>query len=70
MINFDQTGIKIVPTSGWTLEQKGAKQVTVTGLSDKREITEKHWSTSESMRRYAQNVIFFTVHLNSQPPYK
>ena len=33
MIDCYQTGIKIVPTSEWTLEKKGAKQVEVTGLS-------------------------------------
>ena len=27
MLNWDQRGIKIVPSSDWTLEQQGAKRV-------------------------------------------
>jgi hypothetical protein len=39
IINFDQTGLNIVPVSGWTLHDCGAKQVEITGLDDKRQIT-------------------------------
>jgi hypothetical protein len=39
IVNFDQTGLNIVPTSSWTLDQRGAKQVEITGLGDKRQIT-------------------------------
>ncbi|XP_041356072.1 unconventional myosin-Vb-like [Gigantopelta aegis] len=39
VINFDQTGVKLVPVSNWTLAEKGAKQVTVVGIDDKHEIT-------------------------------
>ena len=39
IINWDQTGIKIVPVSSWTMEQKGAKRVEVAGIDDKRQIT-------------------------------
>ena len=39
IINWDQTGIKIVPVSSWTMEQKGAKRVEVAGVDDKRQIT-------------------------------
>ena len=39
VINWDQTGAKFVPTSQWTLAQQGVKQVDVTGLDDKREMT-------------------------------
>ena len=39
VINFDQTGCKIVPQSDWTLEKQGSLQVALTGLEDKRQIT-------------------------------
>ncbi len=39
IINFDQTGMKIVPVSNWTLDLKGGKQVAITGKDDKREVT-------------------------------
>ena len=39
VINWDQTGAKFVPTSQWTLAQQGVKQVDVTGLDDKCEMT-------------------------------
>ena len=39
VINWDQTGTKFVPTSQWTRAEQGAKQVDVTGLDDKREMT-------------------------------
>ena len=31
VLNRDQTGIKIVPTSSWTMNQQGAKRVEVVG---------------------------------------
>ncbi len=39
IINWDQTGVKMVPTSCWTMNVVGAKRVEVYGLSDKRMIT-------------------------------
>ena len=39
VLNWDQTGIKLVPSNGWTMEQKGACRVEVSGLNDKRQIT-------------------------------
>ena len=39
IINWDQTGIKYVPVSNWTMEVKGAKRVEVVGVDDKRQIT-------------------------------
>ena len=39
VINFDQTGVKIVPVSNWTLAAQGTKQIDVIGIDDKREIT-------------------------------
>jgi hypothetical protein len=37
--NIDQTGMKLVPASEWTMETRGSKQVPVLGLEDKREVT-------------------------------
>ena len=38
-LNWDQTEIKIVPCSTWTINQRGAKRVEIIGTSDKRQIT-------------------------------
>ena len=39
VINWDQTGISIVPSSSWTMEAKGSKQVEIVRMGDKRQIT-------------------------------
>ena len=39
VINWNQTGIRIVPGSSWTMELKGSKRVEIAGISDKRQIT-------------------------------
>ena len=39
MVNWDQSGINIVPSSNWTMEQEGASRVEIVGLNDKRQIT-------------------------------
>ena len=39
IINFDQTGVNLVPSPEWTMEVKGVKQVPVTGISDKHQDT-------------------------------
>ena len=39
VLNWDHTGINIVPGSQWTMEEKGSKRVGVAGLNDKRQIT-------------------------------
>ena len=33
------TGLNIVPTNEWTMDLKGAKQIKMVGLGDKRQIT-------------------------------
>ena len=38
IMNWDHTGVNIVPGSRWTMEEKGAKQVECTGVDDKRQI--------------------------------
>ena len=35
ILNWDQTGIKIVPGSTWTMEQRGARCVEMIGINDK-----------------------------------
>ena len=39
ILNWDQTGIKIVPSNTWTMDQQGSKQVEAAGANDKRLIT-------------------------------
>ena len=39
IVNIDQTGLKMVPVSEWTLEKEGAAQVPVAAIEDKRQIT-------------------------------
>ena len=39
ILNWDQTGLNIVPSSSWTMDQRGAKRVELTGLNDKWQIT-------------------------------
>ena len=39
ILNWDQTGIKIVPVSTWTMDRRGVKRVEIVGISDKRQIT-------------------------------
>ena len=39
IINWDQTGLYLVPSSNWTMAEKGKKRVSIRGLKDKRMIT-------------------------------
>ena len=45
ILNFDQTSIKMVPASQWTLEERGIKQVDFVKIDDKREFTGLFGST-------------------------
>ena len=38
ILNWDQTGIKLVPCSSWTMEKQGEKRVEMVGVNDKRQI--------------------------------
>ena len=38
-MNWDHTGINIVPGSAWTMDQKGQQHVKLLTLDDKRQIT-------------------------------
>lgn len=39
IINWDQTGCQLIPGGDWTMDQRGAQQVSITGLDDKRQVT-------------------------------
>ncbi len=39
ILNWDQTGVKIVPSNTWTMDRQGSKRVEVVGSNDKRLIT-------------------------------
>jgi len=39
VINLDQTGVKLVPSSAWTYEKRNSSSVAVVGAEDKRQIT-------------------------------
>ena len=39
ILNWDQTAIKIVPSSSWTMEKRGCKRVKIVAVDDKRQIT-------------------------------
>ena len=39
ILNWDQTGIQLVPSTSWSMEQRGVKRVEVVGQSDKRQVT-------------------------------
>ena len=39
MLNWNQTGIKIVPSSTWTMSTRGSQRVEIAGVNDKRQIT-------------------------------
>ncbi len=37
IINWDQTAMKIVPSSSWTMEKRGTKRVEIVAIDDKRQ---------------------------------
>ena len=39
VLNWDQTGMKLVPSSVWTMERQGERRVEMVGVNDKRQIT-------------------------------
>ncbi|XP_062620415.1 uncharacterized protein LOC134281989 [Saccostrea cucullata] len=39
IINFDHTGVQLLPVSRWTMAEKGCDKVNIVGLDDKWEIT-------------------------------
>ena len=51
ILNWDQTGLHLVPASNWTMANKGSKRVEMKGIEDKRHIT----CTAIFVARYAEN---------------
>lgn len=49
IINVDETGVNIVPVGNWTMDLEGNKQVKITGLDDKRQITVTLASTASGV---------------------
>ena len=39
VFNLDQTGLTVIPSGPWTMEQRGAKYVEFNGLSNKHQVT-------------------------------
>ena len=39
VLNWDQTGIHLVPVSPWTMDLAGSKRVEINGISSKQQIT-------------------------------
>ena len=39
VFNWDQTGINIVPSCSWTMEERGSKRIKLVGIKDKHQIT-------------------------------
>ena len=39
IVNSDETGLKLVPQSVWTMEKEGSKKVSIKSLDDKTEVT-------------------------------
>ena len=39
ILNWDQTGIRIVPSSTWTMDREGVSHIEMIGAKDKRQIT-------------------------------
>ena len=39
IINWDQTGSNFVPVSEWTMDAEGSKQVAISHMDDKRQMT-------------------------------
>ncbi len=37
IVNWDQSGVRMVPINDWTMTTRGSKQVFVAGLGDKRD---------------------------------
>lgn len=39
VINWDQTGVKLIPSQKWTMEQQGSFRVEIAGINDRHQIT-------------------------------
>ena len=43
VINWDQAGVKLIPSQSWTMEEQGSTRVEIAGINDKRQITLTGW---------------------------
>ena len=39
VVNWDQTGLSIIPTGNWTMHEAGAKVISIAHVDDKRQVT-------------------------------
>ena len=39
VVNWDQTGLSIIPIGNWTMHEAGAKVVSIAHVDDKRQVT-------------------------------
>ena len=39
VINWDQAGVKLIPSQSWTMEEQGSTRVEIAGINDKCPIT-------------------------------
>ena len=39
ILNWDQTGVSIIPTGEWTMEKEGASRISIANADDKRQLT-------------------------------
>ena len=46
VLNWDQTGLRIIPSKSWTMEKRGSHRVELKGIDDKRQITATLCGTS------------------------
>lgn len=56
IIHWDQTAMKIVPSSAWMMEKKGTKRVEIVATDDKRRITAE-FACSLSLVLFLTNAI-------------
>ena len=54
ILNWDQTGIRIVPCASWTMDQKGARRVEIIGTNDKRQSF--LWQFNRRLSAYSINI--------------
>jgi hypothetical protein len=47
IVNWDQTALRLVPSSDWTMEMTRTKRVPIAGTEDKKEITALVSATGE-----------------------
>ena len=62
ILNWDQTGIKIVPTTTWTMEQCKTKRVEFVETNDKRQITAVFCGTIQGAFLSLQLFMQVTLH--------